>query len=89
MPKTTSFVLGEHFEEVIAAQVQSGRFASASEVVREGLRLVEERQGRIDALNAAIDLGLASGVAEDFSWDDVKARGRKLAQDPDGDQHGE
>lgn len=79
MTRTTSFVLGDRLEDFIAAQIRSGRYASASEVVRDGLRLVEERQRRIDALNRAIDEGLASGVSEDFSWDRVRARGAAAA----------
>lgn len=79
MVKSTSFILGERFDRMVAAQVSSGRYASASEVVREGLRLVEERQARLDALNAAIDDGLASGDAEGFTWESVRARGREAA----------
>lgn len=67
--KSTSVQLNDHWQSFIAAQVESGRFASASEVVREGLRLQEERQKRIDRLNALIDEGLASGPAEEFDFD--------------------
>ena len=62
--KNTSIALGDHWQRFIAKQVESGRFGSASEVVREGLRLAEDRQRRIDRLNALIDEGLASGPAE-------------------------
>lgn len=79
MPRTTSFVLGDHFERLIADEVASGRYASASEVIRDGLRLVEERRRCIEALDTAIEAGLASGIAEDFSWDRVRARGRAMA----------
>ena len=80
MSKTTSFILGPHFDRLVADEVRSGRYASASEVVREGLRLVEERQRRIDALAAAVDAGLASGVAEEFSWDRVRREGQRAAE---------
>lgn len=67
--KNTSIALSEHWQQFIAAQVASGRFASASEVVREGLRLAEDRQQRIDRLNALIDEGLASELIEGFDFD--------------------
>jgi len=79
MGKTTSFVLGEHFERLISSEVASGRYASASEVVREGLRLVEERRHRLETLDRAIDAGLASGVDEAFSWARVKAAAKARA----------
>lgn len=75
MSKTTSFVLGDHFEQFISGQVQSGRYASSSEVIREGLRLVEERTKAIEALNRELDAGLASGIDPEFSWEAIKAQG--------------
>lgn len=61
----SSFTLGAHFEGFIKSQVNSGRYASASEVVRDSLRLLEEqdamRQARLDALRAEIEHGVASG----------------------------
>lgn len=61
----SSFTLGTHFEGFIKQQVHSGRYASASEVVRDSLRLLEEqdamRQARLDALRAEIELGAVSG----------------------------
>lgn len=60
-----SYSLGKHFEGFIRRQVGSGRFASASEVVREGLRMMEsqeaEREARLDALRAEIARGRESG----------------------------
>jgi antitoxin ParD1/3/4 len=67
--KNTSIALGDHWQRFIAQQVKSGRFGSASEVVREGLRLAEDRQRRIDRLNALIDEGEASGEAVEFDFD--------------------
>lgn len=62
----SSFTLGAHFEGFIRRQVSGGRYASASEVVRDGLRLLEEqdalRQARLDALRAEIDHGVESGA---------------------------
>ena len=65
--KTTSISLGDHFTGFIETQVASGRFGSASEVVRAGLRSLEERETRHQALQKAITDGLNSGVAEGFS----------------------
>lgn len=67
MAKTTSISLGDHFTGFIEAQVASGRFGSASEVVRAGLRSLEERESKRQALQKAITDGLNSGVDEDFS----------------------
>ena len=67
--RNTSISLSDHWVEFTAQQVASGRYGSTSEVVRAGLRMVEERQRKIDALNAAIDEGLASELIEDFDFD--------------------
>jgi len=71
MGKTTSFVLGEHFERLINQQVGSGRYASASEVVRDALRVFEEQQTAIKRLNDAIEEGYASGISDAFDWDEL------------------
>jgi antitoxin ParD1/3/4 len=61
----TSVALGNHFETFIRDQVQSGRFNNVSEVVRAGLRLLEESEQRkqleLDALRAEIAAGRSSG----------------------------
>ena len=44
MSKNTSVTLGKHFEKIIEKSIESGRYSSASEVIREGLRLVDERE---------------------------------------------
>jgi antitoxin ParD1/3/4 len=69
MPKNTSVNLSDHFCAFIAAQMASGRFGSASEVVREGLRLLEERQARLETLQRLLQEGLDSGEAVDFDVD--------------------
>jgi antitoxin ParD1/3/4 len=74
MAKNTSVNLSDHFCSFIDEQVAGGRYGSASEVVREGLRLLEERQSRLEALNSALQEGLASGVAEDFDFDEWLSR---------------
>ncbi len=69
--KNTSITLGEHFDRYIADQLATGRYRTASEVIREGLRLHEERELKLAALRAALEQGLDSGVLEAFSFDDL------------------
>ena len=57
MAKNTSVVRGERYDTFIARLIQDGRYASASEVLREGLRLVEERELKFDALTLAVEKG--------------------------------
>lgn len=64
MSKTTSFALGDHFTGFLAEQVQTGRYGSASEVIRAGLRLLEEREVKLAELRALIAEGEASGFVE-------------------------
>lgn len=63
MPKNTSFSIGEHFTGFIEAQVSEGRYSSASDVVRAGLRLLEEQETRLATLRAALIEGEQSGVS--------------------------
>ena len=64
--KTTSVALGTHFEEFIQSAIQSGRYNNASEVVRSGLRMLEEQEQKMAALRSALQQGLDSGIAQDF-----------------------
>ena len=57
MPKNTSITLSEHFVTFIEEQVSEGRYGNASEVIRAGLRLLEEREAKLDALRRAINEG--------------------------------
>jgi len=66
MGRNTSISIGEHFESFIESTVSNGRFNSASEVVRAGLRLLEEEENRIQILRQAIHEGIESGRAVDF-----------------------
>jgi antitoxin ParD1/3/4 len=66
MGKNTSISLGNHFESFIETTVSIGRFNNASEVVRAGLRLLEEEENRITLLRNAISEGIESGRAVDF-----------------------
>lgn len=56
-----SYAVGEHFDKFIRAQVKAGRYNNASEVVREGLRLVEEREAKLNALRIHIEDALERG----------------------------
>ena len=69
MGKNTSVALGDHLQDFIAAQIAQGRFGSASEVVRAGLRLLEERETQLERLRRAIKDGIDSGPAEPFAFD--------------------
>jgi antitoxin ParD1/3/4 len=68
--KNTSIALGDHFADYARQQVASGAYGSTSEVVREALRLHEERASYRARLLKALDEGLASPIAEDFDIDD-------------------
>ncbi len=72
MSKTTSITLGDHWLGFVEKQVSTGRYGSVSEVVRAGLRVLEERDARHHALQAAISAGLASGEVEDFDMESVQ-----------------
>ena len=91
----TSYSIGKHFEAFIASLIESGRYSTASEIIRDGLRIIEEREQRREAklewLRAEIQKGLDSGPAEEVDikeWiEDVKRRGRqRLAAGIDGEQ---
>ena len=70
MAKNTSVSLGEHFEQFIGSQVNSGRYGSASEVVRAGLRLLETTESKLDVLRKALIAGERSGRAE-YSYESL------------------
>jgi antitoxin ParD1/3/4 len=63
MSKNTSFSVGEHFTAFIETQVTEGRYSSASDVVRAGLRLLEEQEAKLAALRAALAEGEESGTS--------------------------
>lgn len=69
MPQNTSISLDDHFANFLAREVASGRYRSASEVIRAGLRLLEARETQLAALRAALVDGEASGTPEPFDFD--------------------
>lgn len=69
MQKNTSVSLGEHFAGFIENSVESGRYNSASDVVRAGLRLLEEQEAKLQILRQALLDGENSGSAENFDFD--------------------
>ena len=79
----TSYSIGKHFEGFIAGLLESGRYSTASEVMRDGLRMVEEREERrkakLEALRAEIQKGFDSGPAEEVGdmFARIKSEGRK------------
>jgi len=68
MAKNTSITLGDHFVDFIAHQIESGRYGSASEVVRAGLRALEDTESKLGVLRQMLNDGENSGVAE-YSYD--------------------
>ena len=84
----SSFTLGEHFEGFVKTMVRSGRYSSASEVMRDSLRLMEERENlreaKLASLRADIREGLESGPSEALDMAEIKAEARLLRQSRKG-----
>jgi antitoxin ParD1/3/4 len=66
MGKNTSVSLGDYFENFVDGRISEGRFKNASEVIRAGLRLLEEEENRIQSLKQAMLEGIDSGIAKNF-----------------------
>ena len=67
MNRNTSISIGDYFDNFIQNRISAGRFKNASEVVRAGLRLLEEEENKIIALRASVQEGIDSGIAHDFN----------------------
>lgn len=76
--KNTSISLGNYFEQFVSSQVSAGRYKNVSEVVRAGLRLLEDEESKVIALRAAIQKGLDSPRVENF---DFKENLKKLKEE--------
>ena len=79
MARNTSISLGDHFAQFIDSQVEGGRYGSASDVVRAGLRLLEEREAKLGALRAALVEGEESSDFQEFDADRFLASMRQPA----------
>lgn len=66
MSKNTSISLGNYFDDFVQCSIKHGRFKNVSEVIRAGLRLLEEEENKVIALKNAIQEGIDSGIAHDF-----------------------
>ena len=78
MNRNTSVSIGDYFDNFIQSSISAGRYKNASEVIRAGLRLLEEEENKLIALRAAIQEGIESGIAIDFNpeshLDQLKAK---------------
>ena len=76
--KNTSISLGDYFDHFVSSQVSIGRYKNVSEVIRAGLRLLEDEESKVIALRNEIQEGIDSGIAHDFDPEkhlqDLKAR---------------
>lgn len=79
--KNTSVSLGDYFDQFVQTQVAAGRYKNVSEVIRAGLRLLENEESKVIALRNAIQEGIDSGIAHDFDPDkhlqELKAKRKK------------
>jgi len=66
MGRNTSVSLGNYFEDFVESRISEGRYKNTSEVIRAGLRLLEEEENRIRVLKTAIQEGIDSGIAKNF-----------------------
>ena len=73
MARNTSVSLGDHFAGFIDQKVKEGRYGSASDMIRAGLRLLEEEEAKLTRLRALIAEGEASGIAREIDWDEFLA----------------
>lgn len=80
MSRNTSIIIGKDDDKFIKSQIKKGRFGSASEAVRAGLRLLEEQELKIERLRAALVAGEESGSPTELDVEKfVTAKRRKSA----------
>lgn len=74
MPRTTSVTLSAHFEQFIEKQLATGCYGTVSEVIRESLRQMEDREAKLASLRAALDVGVEQlDRGEGIAWEGLKA----------------
>ena len=76
MPLNTSVTIGDHFTGFVGDQVRTGRYGSTSEVVRAGLRLLEQHEAQVKALQQALEEGERSGQPQPIDFEAFKKRKR-------------
>lgn len=79
MAKNTSIILGAHFDQFIGSQIKDGRYGSASEVIRASLRLLEEREQKLEALRQALIEGENSGDDGLLDMDAIRLEAKREA----------
>ncbi|NQU54499.1 MAG: type II toxin-antitoxin system ParD family antitoxin [Bacteroidetes bacterium] len=70
MSKNTSISLGDYFDQFVQTQISAGRYKNVSEIIRAGLRLLENEESKVIALKNAIQEGLNSPRVENFDFDE-------------------
>ncbi len=77
---STSLTLGNHWEIFIKGQIDSGRYSSKSELIRDSLRLLEQRETKLDAIRTALIEGEKSGSAGLLDMTEIKRKARLQAK---------
>ncbi|WCO03584.1 type II toxin-antitoxin system ParD family antitoxin [Psychroserpens ponticola] len=70
MSKNTSISLGNYFDQFVQTQISAGRYKNVSEIIRAGLRLLENEESKVIALKNAIQEGLNSPIVENFDFEE-------------------
>ena len=73
MPRNTSVILGEHFDQFVTEQLKQGRYQSVSEVIRAGLRRLEDDEIKRQQLRARLEAAEKSPAVEPLDADDFLA----------------
>jgi len=77
MGRNTSVILGDHFDEFIKSEIESGRYSSVSEIIRSGLRMLEDESKKIKLINEALVVGEESEKARVFNNENFKRKMKK------------
>lgn len=73
MARNTSVTLGQHFDKFVSEKITQGRFQTVSEVVRAGLRKLEEDESKLQALREKLQSGEKSAIIENFNGEQLLA----------------